>query len=183
MLTSLTTSRNLSFTDYIAKPIAISLLLAISAQINVLTVPVPVTMQPLALLFIALLASPTVAVLSVVYYLTEIALGLPFASGFSGGLLTLLSPRAGFFTGFLASVYVGAKLLSYNNTFLMRWISATASSITLYTCGIIWLTGLFGFENALKFGFYPFVSEIPAFITLAVIISHGIDVVSQKFQK
>lgn len=183
MFTAFTLVRNLSVANYLAKPFAISLILAISAQVNVLTVPVPITMQPLILLFIGLLASPTVATLSVVYYLIEIALGFPFASGFSGGIPALLSARAGYFVGFLASVYVGSKLFYQSKTLLMAWISATASTVTLYACGVTWLTVLFGFENALKFGLYPYLSEIPAFITIAVISSHGFNMLLEKFKK
>lgn len=183
MFTVSTLGRGASFSNYIAKPLAISLVLAISAQINILTVPVPITMQPLVLLFIGLLASPTVATLSVIYYLTEIALGFPFASGFSGGVATLLSTRAGYFVGFAASVYVGSTLLAYSRSFLMRWVSATASTATLYTCGIAWLSILFGLDNALKFGLYPFLSEMPAFITIAVISTHGFDILSKKFKQ
>jgi len=158
--------------QYILKPIAISLILAISAQINVLMYPVPITLQPLALLFIGLLASPRVAALAVMYYLIEIAIGLPFASGFSSGLVTLLSPRAGYFIGFIASVYVSSKILSYKYSFLMMWVAGIAGTLTLYACGLAWLSILFGLEKALGVGLYPFISEIPAFILIAVLGSY-----------
>ncbi|MDP3935936.1 MAG: biotin transporter BioY [Alphaproteobacteria bacterium] len=160
------------FTQSFLKPIAISLILAISAQINILTVPVPITLQSLVIVFIGLLCSPRVAALSVVYYLTEIGLGLPFASGFSGGLAALLSPRAGYFIGFLASTYTAAKILTYKRNFFTLWLAATTEMILLYACGITWLSILFGFEKALIVGLYPFISEIPAFIAIAVIGSY-----------
>jgi biotin transport system substrate-specific component len=170
-------------TQVFLKPIALSLILAISAQINVLTIPVPVTMQPLVLLFIGLWCSPQTAVLSIGYYLIEIAMGLPFASGFSSGLVTLLSPRAGYFVGFLASVYVSAKILNYKRSFVMLWIAAIASTIVLYTCGVTWLSMLFGIEKAFMVGVYPFLSEIPTFIIVAVLISYQSEVILRKFQK
>ena len=160
------------FTQLLLKPIAISLILAISAQINILTVPVPITLQSLVIVCIGLLCSPTVAVLSVVYYLIEIGLGLPFASGFSGGLAALLSPRAGYFIGFLASAYTAAKILTYKRNFFILWLAATTGMIVLYACGVTWLSVLFGLEKALIVGLYPFISEIPAFITIAVIGSY-----------
>lgn len=163
--------------DYIAKPLAVSLVLALSAQINVLTVPVPVTLQPLALLFIGLLLSPTVAGLSVSYYLIEIGCGLPVASGFSGGFLVLISPRGGYFIGFLLSVIVSAKILQTKKSFEMFFFSAVIETIVLYSCGIAWLSGLFGIEKAITVGLVPFLSEIPAFITIAVLGSYKL---SQK---
>ena len=170
-------------TQYLLKPLAISLALAISAQLNVLTVPVPITLQPLVLLFIGLMCSPQTAVFSVSYYLIEIAVGLPFASGFSSGLAALLSPRAGYFIGFLASVYVSAKLLSYKRNFLMMWMSAIAGTTVLYFCGITWLSSLFGLEKALAVGLYPFMSEIPAFLTIAVVVSYQAEIILSAKKK
>lgn len=160
------------FTQSFLKPIAISLILAISAQINILTYPVPITLQSLVIVFIGLLCSPRVAALSVMYYLIEIGLGFPFASGFSGGIATLLSPRAGYFIGFLASSYTAAKILTYKRNFLTLWLAAAVGMIVLYTSGVTWLSMLFGFEKALIVGLYPFMSEIPAFIAIAVIGSY-----------
>lgn len=160
------------FTDLFLKPIAISLILAISAQINILTIPVPITLQSLVILCIGLLCSPRTATLSIIYYLIEIGFGLPFASGFSSGLTALLSPKAGYFIGFLASVYTSAKILTYQRNFLTLWIAAIVGTFLLYSCGVTWLSILFDFEKALFIGLYPFISEIPAFIAIAVIGSY-----------
>ncbi len=181
MQTLLFTKEN-SLATYLLKPLAISLILAMSAQLNVLTHPVPITMQPLALLVIGLLCSPQTAVLSVAYYLAEIAVGLPFASGFSGGLAVLISPRAGYFVGFLASVYLSALILHYKRTFLTMWIAACAATITLYACALAWLFVLFGVEKAFAVGLLPFISEIPSFIILAVITSYQIHKTQAKQQ-
>lgn len=162
------------FTQLFLKPIAISLILAISAQINILTVPVPVTLQSLVIICIGLLCSPRVATLSVMYYLIEIGLGFPFASGFTGGLAALLSPRAGYFIGFLASAYTAAKILTYKRNFVTLWLAAVAGMIVLYASGLAWLSILFGFEKALIVGLYPFISEIPTFIAIAVIGSYQV---------
>lgn len=180
---SIILSHETKLSEYFLKPIAISLILAISAQVNVLTYPVPLTLQPLVLLFIGLLCSPTTALASVGYYLTEIAIGLPFASGFSSGLITLFSPRAGYFIGFLISVYVSSKILSYKRSFFTKWIAAIIATFSLYACGITWLSILFGLEKALIVGLYPFMAEILAFIVLAVFLAHQADIISSKFQK
>jgi biotin transport system substrate-specific component len=171
---AITLNKTTMLTQSFLKPFAISLILAISAQINVLTTPVPLTLQSLAIICIGLLCSPRIAALSIAYYLIEIGLGLPFASGFSGGLATLLSPRAGYFIGFLASAYTIAKILTYKRTFVTLWLAATAGTIVLYACGVTWLSVLFGFDKALVMGLYPFMSESQAFITIAVIGSYQI---------
>src|ERR1035438_7969436 len=60
--------------------------------------PVPLTLQPFAVLLLGLVLSPRLAAASLVTYLTEGALGLPvFAPGlvFSGGMAHLLGPTGG----------------------------------------------------------------------------------------
>jgi biotin transport system substrate-specific component len=183
MLHATALNKETRLTQLLLKPVAISLILAISAQVNVLTVPVPITMQPLILLFIGLLCSPQTALLSVGYYLIEIAIGLPFASGFASGFVTLLSPRAGYFFGFLASVFVSAQILKYKHNFVMMWVAAIAGTLVLYTCGVAWLSILFGFERAVMVGLYPFLSEIPTFITIAVLVSYQGGRIFNKFLK
>jgi biotin transport system substrate-specific component len=168
-------------TESLLKPLAISLTLALSAQINVLTYPVPITLQSFAILSIGLMCSPRVAVLSVTYYIIEIALGFPFASGFSSGLAALLSPRAGYFIGFLVSVYTSSKILTYKRNFFTLCLGATAGITLLYACGITWLSVLLGFEKAAMVGLYPFIAEIPSFIAIAVIGSYHTHKLSQKF--
>ncbi len=162
------------FIEFFLLPVSLSLAIAITAQINVPLYPVPVTLQSLAILCIGLLCSPKTAVLAVGYYLTEIALGLPFASGFSGGVLVLLSPRAGYFVGFLVAAYASSRIVATSRSLLGVTVAAISGIIALYASGIAWLTMLFGFEKALAVGLYPFLSEIPAFIAIAVISSYNL---------
>ncbi len=162
------------FSELFLLPLSLSLVLAISAQINVALYPVPITLQSLAILFIGLLCSPQTAVLAVGYYIIEIAMGLPFASGFSGGLAVLLSPRAGYFIGFVATAYISSTITAYSRSVLGLTIAAMSGIVALYVAGAAWLSMLFGFEKAVVVGLYPFLTEIPAFITIAVIISYTI---------
>lgn len=166
-------------------PVVLSLFLAISAQISVALYPVPITLQSLVILLVGLLCSPQVAALSVGYYIAEIAFGLPFASNFSGGLAALISPKAGFFMGFLAAAFISAKMLTYlrSRSFITLIIAATVSTGVLYASGIAWLSILFGFEKAIVVGLYPFLTEIPAFISMAVVISYQINHLILKSQR
>ena len=77
-----------------------SILLVISAKIKVDLYPVPMTLQPLAILMIAMLCGRNIAVASVSLYLFQGIIGLPvFAYG--GGLPYLMGPTGGFLLGFL----------------------------------------------------------------------------------
>ena len=84
-----------------------SLLLILSAKIKVDLYPVPMTLQPLAVLLIAMLCGRNTAVAAVSLYLFQGMVGIPvFAYG--GGLPYLLGPTGGFLFGFLfASIIIG----------------------------------------------------------------------------
>ena len=79
--------------------------IALSAQVIVPFVPVPVTLQTLAVLMIGLSFGSKLGLATVFTYLLEGAVGLPvFAGGAS--TLALIGPTAGFLFGFLLMVYV-----------------------------------------------------------------------------
>ena len=76
-----------------------SLLLILSAKIKVDLYPVPMTLQPLAVLMIAMLCGRNISVAAVSLYLFQGMVGIPvFAYG--GGLPYLLGPTGGFLLDF-----------------------------------------------------------------------------------
>ena len=84
-----------------------SLLLIVSAKIKVPLYPVPMTLQPLAVLMIAMLCGRNISVAAVSLYLFQGMVGIPVFA-FGGGLLYLLGPTGGFLFGFLfASILIG----------------------------------------------------------------------------
>jgi biotin transport system substrate-specific component len=124
--------------------VAGSLFVAASAHVSIplFFTPVPITLQPFAVILLGLLMSPRMAFATMVAYLAEGAAGLPvFApSGLGGGIAQLLGPTG----GYLLSYPVVAPLISV----LWRngarsfprglWITAAGSLITL-TMGALWL--------------------------------------------
>ena len=92
--------------------IAGSLLLAICAHVSLPLwfTPVPLSLQPFAVLLLGLLLSPRMAVATVVAYLVEGAAGLPvFAPAPIGGLAHLLGPTG----GYLLAYPVAAGVISF----------------------------------------------------------------------
>lgn len=82
-----------------------SLLLWASAKINVLTVPVPVSLQSFAVAALAAGFGWRIAVSTVLLYITQGLAGLPvFAYG--GGWQYLLSPSFGFILGFVPMAFI-----------------------------------------------------------------------------
>ena len=98
---------NFSSITKIFTVILCSFILVLSAKIKVDLYPVPMTLQPLAILMTAMLCGRNIAVATVSFYLFQGMIGLPvFAYG--GGLLYLIGPTGGFLFGFLvASLVVG----------------------------------------------------------------------------
>ena len=112
--------------------------IALSAQVIVPFVPVPVTLQTLAVLMIGLSFGSKLGLATVFTYLLEGAVGLPvFAGGAS--TLALIGPTAGFLFGFLLMVYVTglARDLQVTSFFATSFFTLLAS-ILLYIPGAIW---------------------------------------------
>ena len=112
--------------------------IALSAQVIVPFVPVPVTLQTLAVLMIGLSFGSKLGLVTVFTYLLEGAVGLPvFAGGAS--TLALIGPTAGFLFGFLLLVYVAglARDLQVTSFFATSFFTLLASML-LYIPGAIW---------------------------------------------
>jgi biotin transport system substrate-specific component len=77
------------------------LVLAVASWISVPMVPVPMTLQTLAVFVIAGLAGPRLTFEIVLVWLLCAAIGLPVLSGFNGGWQVVVGPTAGFLLAFL----------------------------------------------------------------------------------
>jgi biotin transport system substrate-specific component len=105
--------------------------------------PVPLTLQPFAVLVLGLLLSPRLAAVSLIAYLGEGALGLPvFAPGPAGtsGMAHLLGPTA----GYLLAYPIVAMLISFHYRrnrpgFLSALVSAGLGSLLILSIGALWL--------------------------------------------
>ena len=112
--------------------------IALSAQVIVPFVPVPVTLQTLAVLMIGLSFGSKLGLVTVFTYLLEGAVGLPvFAGGAS--TLALIGPTAGFLFGFLLMVYVAGLARDFQVTsFFATSFFTLLASMLLYIPGAIW---------------------------------------------
>ena len=135
-----------------------SFLLTLSAKIKVDLYPVPMTLQPLAVLMIAMLCGRNISVGAVSLYLFQGIIGFPvFAYG--GGLPYLLGPTGGFLFGFLlASILIGELAdRGWGKILLKSVFAMLLGLIIIYTCGVIQLSILKGFDFAIINGLKPFV--------------------------
>jgi len=135
-----------------------SLLLIASAKIKVPLYPVPMTLQPMVVLMIAMLFGRKLGTLTVGLYIFKGIVGLPVFA-FGGGFMYLMGPTGGFIFGFFLSALVVGYLADrgWGRKVSLSIISMLIGMALIYTFGIFQLSLLKGFNFALLKGFYPFL--------------------------
>ena len=135
-----------------------SVLLTISAKVQIPFYPVPMTMQTLVVLMIGMSYGAPLAVSTVFLYLFQGAIGLPvFATG--GGLAYMMGPTGGYLVGFFLSAILLGLLAS--NGWGKTWQTTAVAMIlgvgVIFTIGVSWLAVFIGIEAAIISGFLPFI--------------------------
>jgi biotin transport system substrate-specific component len=145
------------FTSFITIAIC-SFLLILSAKIKVDLYPVPMTLQPLAVLMIAMLCGRNISVAAVSLYLFKGMVGIPVFA-FGGGLPYLLGPTGGFLFGFLfVSIIIGELAdRGWGKQHFKSVFAMLIGLIVIYTCGVFQLSILKGFDFAIINGLKPFI--------------------------
>jgi biotin transport system substrate-specific component len=118
-----------------------SLAVALAAHIAVPLpfTPVPLTLQPMAVLLIGLLAGPSVGCATMLLYLAEGAMGLPvFSPHGPGGLLQLAGPTGGFLWSYpLVAMIAGSiyRALLSRPPFVAAIIACVPATAVLFAAG------------------------------------------------
>jgi biotin transport system substrate-specific component len=136
-----------------------SLLLAVTAKIQIPFWPVPMTLQTFAVLLIGIAYGWRLGGATVALYLAEGALGLPvFAKG--AGLAYLTGPTGGYLLGFLvAAVAVGWLAgRGWDRAPHTTVLAMLAGEALIFGFGVAWLTTLVGFDKAVAVGLVPFAA-------------------------
>ncbi len=155
-----------------------TLILTISAKVQVPFWPVPMTMQTFVVFLIGMTYSIRLSFLTLLAYLAEGAIGLPvFAAG--GGLMYLSGPTAGYLYGMLIAVVIISYFANkgYSSSYFKSLLSLLIASVVIFGCGILYLGSIIGFEKAIQAGLLPFIPSEIFKIVLAVLIIPNI----QKF--
>ena len=145
-----------------------SLLLTISAKIQVPFWPVPMTMQTFVVLVLGVAYGGRLAGATVLLYLAQGALGLPVFAG-GGGLAYMAGPTGGYLAGFLLAAVAVGWLAERG------WARSAPSTLAamligtaiIFGCGIAWLATLIGLPQAISAGLVPFLLSEAVKIALA----------------
>ncbi len=145
---------------FIVSALGVSLLLFISAKTSVPFWPVPMTMQPLAVLAVAALAGRRIAIAGLVAYLIEGACGLPVFTGTPArgiGLAYMVGPTMGYILGWFPAMLVAdwaARTLARRP--LALFAAMVAAMVAIYVPGVAWLGQFTGWNHVLALGVWPF---------------------------
>lgn len=133
-------------------------ILAVSARIQVPFYPVPVTMQTLAVMVIAMAYGSKLGTATLFSYMLAGFLGAPVFAG-GAGFAYMAGPTGGYLAGFLLAGMVLGALADRGWT--RNWQTTAAAMIVgtaiIYLLGVAWLSQLIGFDKAITFGLVPFI--------------------------
>ena len=133
-----------------------SVLLTISAKIEVPFYPVPMTMQML----LGMAYGARLGAATVLLYLAEGAVGLPVFAGTPErgiGIAYMMGPTGGYLVGFVLSAAITGWLTERRRDWPALLLTVTAGTIVVFIPGVLWLAHLIGFEQSIVHGLTPFV--------------------------
>ena len=133
-----------------------SALVAIAAQINVPMIPVPMTLQSLAVLAIGAAYGSRLGAATLALYALEGAVGLPVFAEFKSGVMLA---SFGYVLGFIAAAYVVGYLAErgWSRSIPKMFAAMILGAVVLYIPGLLWLAAWIGAEKAIQFGLLPFI--------------------------
>jgi biotin transport system substrate-specific component len=156
--------------------IAGSMLLTVSAKVQVPFYPVPMSMQTFVAIGLGLALGPVRGAAAVLAYLAQGAAGLPVFAGTPpqiAGLAYLAGPTGGYLVGFVLAAVVAGVLarLGWDRNPVSAMAAALLAGAAVYVTGLAWLGSIMGFgEPLLAAGLYPFVPGDIAKALLAAIV-------------
>jgi biotin transport system substrate-specific component len=156
-----------------------ALLIALSAQavIPLPFSPVPMTLQPLAVLVVGGLLGAARGAAALVLYLALGVFGLPVFAGGGSGALRLLGPTGGYLLAFPVAAAITGRLASPAPDSILRVLLACAVGMVIIHAGGVSQLAALGGDPGLAFrvGFFPFLTGdlLKVGLAAAVILAVG----------
>ena len=156
---------------------ALSVALAAQFAVPVPLSPVPMTLQPLAVLVVGGLLGPAAGVGALVLYIALGALGLPVFAAAGSGLPHLIGPTGGYLLAFPVAAGATGALVRRAPTSVLRVLLACALGMVVIHIGGVAQLALLGGDPSLAFrvGFIPFLTGdlLKVGLAAAVILAVG----------
>ncbi|MEI5682638.1 biotin transporter BioY [Mesorhizobium sp. CCNWLW179-1] len=142
---------NPAFARRVGAVVVGSLLLTLSAKVQVPFYPVPMSMQSFVAIGLGLAFGSRLGAAAVFAYLLQGAAGLPvFASAHGAGFGYLFGPTGGYLVGFLLAAIVAGGLKDWAQGRIARLAGVSLlASMVLYVPGLAWLGGFTGYGKEL----------------------------------
>lgn len=135
--------------------------LTLCAKIRLPSWPVPMTLQTLGVMSLAIAAGPRLAAATFAAYLAAGAIGMPVFAGTPErgiGLAYMAGPTGGYLLGFLtASWLVGTLMTWFGRGILGRSLAMVAGLGVVYGAGLAWLSFYVPANQLLALGMLPFI--------------------------
>lgn len=156
-----------------ALALAGTLVLALSAKIQVPFYPVPMTLQTLVVLTLPALMGARLGTATLALYLVEGLVGLPVFAGPAAGPAYFAGPTAGYLAGFLiAGALIGFLAdRGWTRTWLPALAAMTIGHFVIFVAGFAWLALALGAAKAYTLGVAPFWAETVAKTLLAAALA------------
>ncbi len=140
-----------------------SVLLTVSAKVQIPFYPVPMTMQTFVVLGLGMALGWRLGAASVAFYLAQGAAGLPVFAGTPEkgiGIAYMAGPTGGYLLGFLVAAAVVGFLASrgWDRKVLTTAAAMLIGNAIIYIPGVLYLGVLFGWDKPiLEWGMTPFL--------------------------
>ncbi|UWQ16958.1 biotin transporter BioY [Jannaschia sp. M317] len=119
-----------------------TVVIALAAQVSIPFIPVPMTLQTLAILGVGFALGSRLGAVTLLAYLAEGAMGLPVFANFGNGA-AFFGPTGGFLVGFVGLAWMAGLATDRGITNPVKLsLVAIAASLLLYVPGLAWPMGV-----------------------------------------
>ena len=155
--------------------VAFSLLLWISAKIQIPFYPVPITLQTMVVFLIGMVGGWKLGLATLLFYYLQALIGLPVLAGTPEkgiGLAYMIGPTGGYLLGFVVAILITGFFANKNiyKNYLPTIGVLLLANLSIYLLGASWLSIFIGAEKAIQFGVVPFLLGDIFKIAFAVLV-------------
>ena len=135
-----------------------SLVVAVCARVSVPMLPVPMTLQTLAVLAIGGAYGARLGAATLALYALEGAVGLPVFAPLADGYPGITGPTGGYIFGFIIAAGLVGWLAErgWDRSVPKMLLATLLGAAVLYIPGLLWLQGFVGWDKAVEYGLAPF---------------------------